>query len=1456
MAREFSVVVGINATKAQVGARQFKAAAGVVNRSNNTMVASTKRANKGFLSMITVLGRIRGVATLAFAGFLGVGGLSSVVRTISQFQTSISQVTALISAQNPRSLGAAMNGLTERARELGATTLFTATQAAEGMRFLTLAGFEALDVYQAIGPALDLAAAGMLGLGEAADIVSNIMSAFSIDAKDVTKVADALAFTAARTNTDIRQLGQAMKFVGPVAGTLGIAAEETSVALGILGNSGLQASLAGTSLRRVMSGLLNPSKEANEVFAKMGLTQEQLVSTLQGKNGIVNLIDLLAKKGINAAQAFTLFGQRGAPGLLSLVNQRGKLRILTKELENITGTAKRMAKIMADNLGGDARIALSALQEAILRLGDSGLADWLRSVTQGFTGFIRAVSGVDTPVEDLTEAMKKGIKVGVAFKNNWELIKKLLVVLTAVVFRKLIATIVVGLIPALFKAVLIFGAMSASLVTVGVSATVAAVAATGLKAAFAPFLPILIAISAAAAYLFYDAYTDGAEITQTLAERTEFLTQKSQDLVFVFDAVGDARKRLALSITQQALAQQKLEAQDIAGRLRLQQSALESQEFLQKKVAESAAAMGQAMNATEMQQAGERLTFYKDQLTLVQESITGIDPLEAAARLEELNELIAAGEEDIAGMIAVLDGTSPSLKAFREGLDKTKDSTQEFIDAFKKLTGLDASQAKAFKDLVEEANPAAKAMDEVLIKLELLEEVSKLSAEQLAELGFSAADLAKVQALLGYDLSKASKELNNQEKAAKSAKEKVEDLIASSSKLAEAQLDVRRQVIQLRDDFLLGLIGPEKFKDAMEVLGEEMRKTQTEIENTCEKTDKLKDCMDENAKAMETLWDQAMRNIQDSFADAFRGAFDSFEDFADNLLDAFKDLLANMAAQAAVSNLFGGGNGFFSDFFGGVSQGLSGLFGGGGGAAGSAASGSTSGAGGFLTALIPEGVRSSLTTAMSALVTGVRAFGQGALTFLTGSGATTITYGTASAGSNAAVLNPGAATAGGAFAGAGVGALSGVVVDALLGSRGDPTRGAIFSAIGGAIGGVFGGLPGAVIGGAIGSFVDNLLGGAKKLESATLSLQVSGENFFATTEDVVSKQRSFFRGKKYTTTTRNVSDALQGFEDLFIDFTTDLKTMAESMGGTTDFLDDFLVNAEFDIKGKSEAEVKKVLESFMNDVLTQAVVSFVNDVEGLDNYVLMTLRSFTGNVEEFVAAFQLLGSIDRLLNLDLVQASMDAVAESQKTMTAAYSDSLEAYRQVVAEYDGSLASLEALTNATALITQVQLDLIAVYQQVGQEISNLFQGSAQTIREQLMSEEELYNLRRSQIDELVAQASTTVDPAELSRLAEEINRLGLDAFNLLDADQQQALGAEFIEFFEGLDELFGDQISEGIGGVENDQALLNQEVADRLTEVAELQIEAAQAARDTFIEWRDWIREDRYYRDNGRTELAR
>jgi hypothetical protein len=390
-----------------------------------------------------------------------------------------------------------------------------------------------------------------------------------------------------------------------------------------------------------------------------------------------------------------------------------------------------------------------------------------------------------------------------------------------------------------------------------------------------------------------------------------------------------------------------------------------------------------------------------------------------------------------------------------------------------------------------------------------------------------------------------------------------------------------------------------------------------------------------------------------------------------------------------------------------------------------------------------------------------------------------------------------------------------------------------------------------LIGGAIGAFASNLIGGAKKLESATLTFGASMNGLNAEVETVISKQKSFFRGRKFTTKNETVdtgelNDALLGVVGL-------IEGIAQQLGVSADALKDFNLNKEINIKGKSDEQILKLVEDFFNEAMTGLIETFINNTEGLSDRLKVTVRSFDGDVESMVRAFELAASIDMLGTINPVTTVQEAIAESNKTLGTTYADVKDAYIELIENYDGSLQSLEELAAATSIYKQVQMELAKALITAGEEISATFQGSAQSIREQLMNEEELYNLRRNQIDDLVAQAMNTTDPAELKRLADEINSLGLDAWNLLDEDQKAALGQEFVDFFEGLDELFAGQIGEGLTGLENDSSALDMEVANAMTDAAQAIIDAQNEQRGLWADMREWLRDNRY-RYTGEREM--
>lgn len=331
----------------------------------------TKSSASATSSMVAMAAR----ATVAYFSIRTLtGGISKGVRVNMQFEESMSAVEAVTRATDSQMLK-----LTATARKLGATTRFSASEAADGMKFLGQAGFETSEIIEAMPGLLDLATAGMLGLGEAADITSNIMSGFGLEAEESSRIADVLAAASSSANTNVQQLGEGMKFVAPISAALGVSVESTAAAMGVLSDAGLQSTMAGTGLRRVLSELANVSSAGQKVLEGYGLTLEELDPKT---NSLTDIVEKLSEVGLGAAEAFTIFGDRGAPAILALTSQTDRLRELNTEMENSAGRAKEMAGVMGDNLAGDVKILKSVLEELTLAGGEKGVNGTLRALTQ------------------------------------------------------------------------------------------------------------------------------------------------------------------------------------------------------------------------------------------------------------------------------------------------------------------------------------------------------------------------------------------------------------------------------------------------------------------------------------------------------------------------------------------------------------------------------------------------------------------------------------------------------------------------------------------------------------------------------------------------------------------------------------------------------------------------------------------------------------------------------------------------------------------------------------------------------------------------------------------------------------------------------------------------------------------------------------------------------------------
>jgi TP901 family phage tail tape measure protein/lambda family phage tail tape measure protein len=317
----------------------------------------------------------------ALLGFASIQSLRVVTRTLADFEQQLSTVRGITNATEEQ-----FAALRDVAEELGATTRFSASQAAEGLVFLARAGFTVDEQLKSIGGTLTLAQAGALDLGSAADIASNVLRGFRLEADETGRAVDVLAKAANSSNTTVLQLGDALKFVAPIAAGVGVSMEEATAAVGALSDAGLQASLAGTGLRRVLSELESPSKKTTEILSSLGVTTDRVrISQV----GLQAALETLADAGLDTGQALEVFGDRGGPAFEVLSQAIPRLRVFTEQLNNAEGTAERLAAVMDDNLNGAILAARSALEALILALGQAGVVDALEAAFQGAAAALR-----------------------------------------------------------------------------------------------------------------------------------------------------------------------------------------------------------------------------------------------------------------------------------------------------------------------------------------------------------------------------------------------------------------------------------------------------------------------------------------------------------------------------------------------------------------------------------------------------------------------------------------------------------------------------------------------------------------------------------------------------------------------------------------------------------------------------------------------------------------------------------------------------------------------------------------------------------------------------------------------------------------------------------------------------------------------------------------------------------
>ena len=459
--------------------------ADITKKLNQVNTNLTKMGSKagGARTKMTGLGNsftgIMGKASALSAGFLGVAAairaISGTVKTIANFGFEMSKVEAISGAT-----GNTLREMTSLAREMGATTMYTATEAGSALKFLSMAGFSAKESMQALPATLDLAQAGTIDLGRAADIASNIMASYRIEASKTNVVVDDMVSVVNNANTNVQQLGDAMKYVGAAASASNVDIPTTAAAIGVLSNAGMQGAMAGTGLRQVFIRLTNVTGASEDALSSMGLTLDQVNPQMVG---LTAAITRLKEAGMTGGEAIRIFGARGAVAALNLAKGLGKYHELKDIMSENEGIANKTAKTMQNNLMGAFKLLKSAVQEAILGFGDKGFAGGLKDTVSMLTEFVRILAGTGDPLSKFHKsAMKmkavldKVISVAVIFFKVWAVTKIYNIVTGFVVMIKNIWGIarafLIGVIPAIRTATAVTRLFSVALVSTGVGALI------------------------------------------------------------------------------------------------------------------------------------------------------------------------------------------------------------------------------------------------------------------------------------------------------------------------------------------------------------------------------------------------------------------------------------------------------------------------------------------------------------------------------------------------------------------------------------------------------------------------------------------------------------------------------------------------------------------------------------------------------------------------------------------------------------------------------------------------------------------------------------------------------------------------------------------------------------------------------------------------------------------------
>lgn len=311
--------------------------------SNQSTVASTESATSKMAGLIKKSAAVIGVASVA--------ATKKTIDVGKSFEAGMSEVQAISGAS-----GKDLEKLSAKAKQMGATTKFSATESATALKYMAMAGWKTNQMVSGLSGVMNLAAASGEDLGTVSDIVTDSMTAFGLKAKDSGHFADVLAKASSSSNTNVAMMGETFKYVAPLAGSMKYSIEDTATAIGLMANAGIKGSQAGTSLRSIITRLVKPPKDAATALNALG------ISTTKADGSMKPLRETMAElrekfSGLTESQkasyASSIAGQEAMSGLLAIVNASDSdFNKLQKAIDNSSGAAKKQADVMNNNLQG------------------------------------------------------------------------------------------------------------------------------------------------------------------------------------------------------------------------------------------------------------------------------------------------------------------------------------------------------------------------------------------------------------------------------------------------------------------------------------------------------------------------------------------------------------------------------------------------------------------------------------------------------------------------------------------------------------------------------------------------------------------------------------------------------------------------------------------------------------------------------------------------------------------------------------------------------------------------------------------------------------------------------------------------------------------------------------------------------------------------------------------------